>query len=246
MSTGIWAAAAGAVNQATALDITSNNVANAATPGYKADRAMFREYLSKASGTNLPSQSFRYTEIGGREADFKTGWLKQTGRDLDLAIMDDNAFMVVDSPAGPRYTRAGSLKLSGSGALQTHDGLAVLGPGGKPIRIDSGGKDVSFSPTGDVLVDGEPMARIAFVKFAPNPGAALEKEGSTLFRARGGVVPKPVTPLIEPKALEMANKSPVEAMSGLSGSARQFEFLSKVIETFSTIDKRAASDIAKK
>ncbi len=154
MSTGIWAAASGMVGQQSALDVAAGNIANANTPGFRADRALFRQTLVAAS-KSVPSQSLRYSVTRTVEPDRRPGQLVQTGRPLDVALRDPNTMFVVSTPQGDRYTRAGSFQIQSNGQLTTAGGQIVLGKNHKPITVPANSTNVSISPTGEVLVNDE-------------------------------------------------------------------------------------------
>jgi len=115
MSTGIWSAASGAVGQIAALDSAAQNIANATTPGFKAEEAVFRQTLVKSIDRNTGTRSLRYAVSRTTVPDFRAGQMVQTGRPLDVAITDDKSFFMVSTPQGERYTRAGSFRMSVDG-----------------------------------------------------------------------------------------------------------------------------------
>src|SRR5207253_636670 len=105
----------------------------------------------------------------------------QTGRDLDVAI-DGDAFLQVQTPRGPRFTRAGNLTLSTSGQLVTKSGDLVVGSNG-PITIPQGSA-LSIEPDGSLSASGQTFDKLKLVRFN-NPASALIKEGDSLFMASG-------------------------------------------------------------
>ncbi|MFO0565991.1 MAG: flagellar hook-basal body complex protein [Polyangiaceae bacterium] len=122
MATGIWSAASGAVAQSFSLDVAANNVANAGTPGFRADRAVFRQELARATARG-EARGLRYNLTRTAAPSFVPGELVSTGRPLDVALRSENSLFAVRSADGVRYTRAGSLTLSADGKLTTPEGL---------------------------------------------------------------------------------------------------------------------------
>jgi flagellar basal-body rod protein FlgF len=98
MSTGIWSAASGAVGQIAALDSAAQNIANATTPGFRAEEAVFRQTLVKSINANTGTKSLRYAVSRTTVPDFRAGQMVQTGRPLDVAITDDKSFFMVSTP----------------------------------------------------------------------------------------------------------------------------------------------------
>jgi flagellar basal body rod protein FlgG len=233
------------VTQSTALDVASENVANADTVGYRADRPVFRQILSQAGAADPASRSLRYAVARSVQPDFQTGELKETGNPLDVAITDDRSFFAVRGRDGDRYTRAGKFTLGQDGTLFTPDGYAVLGSNGVPIQVPPG-TNATIDATGQVLLNGEASGQQLMVVTFPNVQGLL-KEGAALLRAR----PESGAPIISDSqvrvgALEMSNADPIKGMTGLVTATRHFEMLARVIDAFSQIEHKAATDIAKR
>ena len=89
-----------------ALDVTSNNLANVNTPGFKGSRVTFATSLIQttfagaAAGNNVGGQNPRQVGLGvdgaSIEVDMGQGALNSTGRTLDLAIQGEGFFEVTD------------------------------------------------------------------------------------------------------------------------------------------------------
>lgn len=242
MSTGIWSAASGAVGQIASLDSAAQNIANATTPGFRAEEAVFRQTLVKSINANTGTKSMRYAVSRTTVPDFRAGQMVQTGRPLDVAITDDKSFFAVATPQGTRYTRAGSFRMAVNGSLVTPSGDPVLAANGRPIKIDPNSHNVSLDRDGTLSSDGVPGPRLAVVTFK-NLGA-LERDGQVMFRARPEAGTAQASgALLETASLEMSNANAVTGMTTLVNTSRNFEMISKVIEAFGEIDKRAASGI---
>jgi flagellar basal-body rod protein FlgF len=242
MSTGIWSAASGAVGQIAALDSAAQNIANATTPGFRAEEAVFRQTLVKSINANTGTKSLRYAVSRTTVPDFRAGQMVQTGRPLDVAITDDKSFFMVSTPQGERYTRAGSFRMALNGTLTTPDGYPILGANHRPVQVDPRSLNVSLDREGTLTTDGIAGPKLGVVTFS-NLGA-LERDRQVLFKARPEAG-KPVESgaLLETASLEMSNANAVTGMTTLVNTSRNFEMISKVIEAFGEIDKRAATGI---
>jgi flagellar basal-body rod protein FlgF len=123
------------------LSSLSNNVANVNTPGYKEDKMVFEKYLTEDVNDNNTMPLDRATIV-----DLKQGSIKRTGRDLDFVI-EGNAFFVLDTPLGPRYSKSGNFTINSQYELVNPAGYLVLGENGDPIL---------FNPDDNVImVDSE-------------------------------------------------------------------------------------------
>src|ERR1051325_2348730 len=135
------------------MDVVANNVANINTTGFKADRSLFEEYLrSPAHEDNFVRADRRVSFVQDRATfhDSSSGPSEQTRNPLDVAI-DGRGFLVVQTPAGERYTRDGSLQINNQGQLVTADGYQVLGNSG-PIVFQPTDKAINIAADGNVTV----------------------------------------------------------------------------------------------
>ena len=246
MSTGIWSAASGAVSQMSAIDIAANNIANASTPGYRADRALFRQELNRAQDPSAGTRSMRYSLTRTVEPDRKQGPLVFTGRSTDVALRQPDNWFVVKTPQGERYTRAGAVQVAVDGTLRTPEGYPYLGANHSIMHARSDAGSVGISSSGNVTVnDVDTGQQLSVVTFA-NPDG-LVKEGSVLVRATPTAGrARPAAPDLETATLESSNASALGGMTSLIQASREFEMLTKVIEAFSQVEQRTAQEVAGK
>lgn len=244
MSTGIWSAASGAVGKTTALDVAAENIANASTPGYRSETAVFRQTLANAVDKTRGTESMRYAITRTNVPYFNAGQIVDSGKPLDAAIPEANGFFVVSTPEGERYTRAGSFRLTSEGNLVLPDGAPVLGENHRPLQVDPTQTDVRIDREGQLIGnDGSPVGKLLLVKFANVAG--LQKEGHILLRA----LPQAGAPSVYEGGLaegsvEHSNANAVQGMTTLVTLSREFEMITKVIEAFSQVDRKAATEIA--
>lgn len=242
MSSGIWIAASGASSQITALDVTANNLANASTPGYKAQTALFQEHLIQAAFVGDARQEMRYTGVAEVSSDMRPGSISPTGRPLDAAIAGDG-FFTVQTPEGERYTRAGAFHVAPGGGLVTPDGHAIVGTTGKPLFAANSQGAITLGEDGSLRAGKEVVGRLKIVTFSDS--SELEAEGTQLYRAteRSGIAKAESDVELHVGAVEMPNISIVKGMTQLVTASRTFETLQKAVEVFSEMERRAANDI---
>src|ERR1041384_1344911 len=141
MNYGLYNAFLGMRARQQTLDTQANNIANASTAGFKAERLLYSSAEAEKKGAgNKQSLVGGVTANGG--IDFSVGSIQQTGRSLDIAIEGD-AFLQVQTPQGTRFTRAGNLTLNKDGQLVTGSGDLVVGERG-PITIPNNKGEISI------------------------------------------------------------------------------------------------------
>jgi flagellar basal-body rod protein FlgF len=147
MDRSLFIASSGATQTLLAQTANANNLANTQTTGFKSDLEQFRSM--PVFGDGYPTRVFAMTEKAA--TDFSQGPLQATGNDLDLAIDGEGFFAVQDSKGKEAYTRAGDLKMTPDGQLQTSSGLRLLNSAGQPITIPSSEK-LSISSDGTISI----------------------------------------------------------------------------------------------
>ena len=128
------------------LDVIANNLANVNTPGFKAERMMFEEYLMPVANMEMARQrdgNMSYVQDLATIRDYAAGTLVQTENPLDVAIQGDGWF-VVDTENGERYTRNGGFMLNAGGELVTSEGHPVMGEAG-PIVFGTEDVDIAIA-----------------------------------------------------------------------------------------------------
>jgi len=129
-----YVATSGALARLRQLDALANNLANARTPGFKAQESVFEAVLQSTfrdtEGGLVPGAPARaFVAALPERSDFGPGPSTPTGAPLDVAI-EGRGFFEVETPDGPRYTRAGHFSVNSDGQLSTSDGFAVSGEAG--------------------------------------------------------------------------------------------------------------------
>src|SRR6185503_2177237 len=140
---GLYIAASGMMAEQIRQDQIANDLANAATPGYKADRTAQREFgdlllANRASGQVVGRQSTA-VQVDEIRTDFTPQPARDTGEPLDFAIVGEG-FFGVRTADGVRYTRNGQFTVSPQGLLVTASGDPVLARGGRTARVAADGR----------------------------------------------------------------------------------------------------------
>ncbi len=165
------------------MQVIANNIANAATTGFRAEGVMFSEFVTPL-GTDAPSLSMATARV--QQTLSAQGGLAQTGGTYDLAI-EGEGFFLIDTPEGQRLTRAGAFSPNENGDLVTVNGHRVLDAGGAPVFVPQGVGDIAISADGTISADGALVGQIGL--FLPQDPQQLRREGGVTFNPNGGVVP---------------------------------------------------------
>jgi flagellar basal-body rod protein FlgF len=236
-------AASGIRARMEALDMLSNNLANAATGGYKLDREFYTLFSADDDSSVNESSSTKLPQIQKQWTDFSQGTLQPTGSPLDFGI-SGKGFFAVNGPSGPLYTRNGAFQLSQTGVLTTPEGYAVSGTGGGTIQTRSQ-NPITVSPDGTVQQDGQPLGQIAVMDFPDQ--SVLQKMGSSYF-TNGNPAAKAVpaaSALVQQGKIEASNVNSSESAVRLVGVMRQFEMLQKAISVTTEMDKKSLDEVAR-
>lgn len=237
MNNALYAAFLGMRARQRSLDVIGNNIANAGATGFKAERLHYSTIEAAQGGagqqttpTSVDDNPTRPGSMGvltGTTTDFSTGVIRETGRPLDIALGGEG-FLVVQTPAGERYTRAGSLTLDASGQLVTQRGHLVVGESG-PLTLPPG--EVSVGEDGTVSVGGRNIDRLKLVRFQ-TPQTALLKEGDSLYTSTGVEQPQAdnATRVMQ-GTLEGSNVNAVSEMVSMMQQSREFDSLQRSVTT---------------
>ena len=252
MDIATYAAASAGVLQMRKLEVQNNNLANVNTVGFKrqyiiAGRENFDETFAKQVEQDDPFARGDQQRVSAvtdmtTQIDFTMGPIRNTGNPLDVALRNQNEFFVVNTPEGPRYTRAGNFSLGPEGQLVTMDGSAVQGDGGP---INAVGAGVSIAADGTVRANSLPVGRIQVVRFNDTNG--LEATDGARFKLRqGSPAPQPVEARLEPRALEMSNASAITGMIDLITTNRAFDAYQKAANTIDSLNQTAIQQVGKR
>ena len=224
MERGLYIAASGMLAEQVRQDQIANDLANAATPGYKADRtsqAGFGELLLANSATGqVVGPQGTAVQVSAVETDFTPKPAKDTGEPLDFAIVGEG-FFAVQAANGTRYTRNGQFQADAQGRLVTPQGDPVLGRGGRTLSVGA---------------DGRVDPRALEVVNLRNP----RKDGDNLV---AGTAAGAAAGQVRAGALESSGADAARSMVDMIASMRAFEAGQKVIQTIDETLGKAATQV---
>lgn len=229
----------GAMARQTAI---ANNLANANTPGFRADLAEAQSLW--LDGQKLDTRVYASEEV--QAADMTAGTVTGTGRDLDIALSGD-AMLAVQAENGEiGYTRRGDLMLSASGLLTTGDGRPVQAsqgpltlPPSDSVNIDEQGR-VWIVPLGGDPTQPQEIDRLQIVSPA---GSDIVKGVDGLFRVRdGGTLPADPDARLITRSLESSNVSATQALVEMIEASRSWDTQLKMLDDARDMDS-ASTDL---
>jgi flagellar basal-body rod protein FlgF len=214
METGIYIAHSGQIALQRRLDTIANNVANMATPGFRAEKVTFQSVLSR--------DEVAYASLGKTSYSRKSGAITKTDNPLDLAIEGD-AWFAISVPDGTSYTRDGRLRISPEGMLETLDGYPVHDAGGSPLQISPAQGPPHVTRDGTVSQSGTVVGKLGLFRLPAD--AALTQSHGLGFRTNSRVeaVADFNATGLHQGYIEMANVEPTQEMTRLIAVSRTFD-----------------------
>ncbi|MFO1275022.1 flagellar basal-body rod protein FlgG [Sphaerotilus uruguayifluvii] len=258
MMRALWISKTGMEAQQTQLDVTSHNLANVATNGFKKSHAVFEDLMYQSlrqTGASNGEQAQLPTglQVGlgvrtvATSRQFSQGTLQQTSNPLDVAIKGNGFFQVQMPDGSTGYTRDGAFQVSATGQLVTNNGQQVL-PG---VTIPANAQSITIGADGtvSVAVPGQAapqsVGQLTLANFV-NP-AGLEPRGQNLFtETASSGTPSTSAPGADGTGnlaqgfVESSNVNVVEELIGMIQTQRAYELNSKAITTSDQMLQRLA------
>lgn len=237
MDNGIYIALSKQLAQFRQMATIANNVANVNTAGYQGEQMLFRDHLvgdaeRKKNAFTQDYDTYRNTQAGKMIA---------TGNPLDFAI-EGPGYFEVQTPLGPRYTRAGNFTINGQNQMTTPEGYPVMTQDGQPLQLEEDDRVVEVRGDGIIMVDGEERGTLQVVTFANEQ--LLQKAGNSLFSSDEPAIPLDV-PSIAQGMLEGSNVEPVTEITTMITTMRRVGITSEFIDTSYELERKAMTVLAK-
>jgi flagellar basal-body rod protein FlgG len=249
MNPALWAAKTGLDAQQTRMSVTSNNLANVSTTGFKKSRAVFEDLLYQnvrqvGGSTSQDTMAATGLSLGtgvrvvATEKAYTQGNMQQTGNSLDVAVSGRGFFQILLPDGTMGYTRDGNFEVNAQGELVTSSGYRVQ-PG---ITVPDGTQSVTIGKDGVVTVQGAgesaptQIGSLQLVDFI-NPSGLQPKGENILVESASSGSPQSGTPglnglgYIEQGSLEASNVNVVEELVNMIETQRAYEMNSKAIST---------------
>ncbi|WP_145514834.1 flagellar basal body rod protein FlgF [Yersinia massiliensis] len=240
MDHAIYTALGGANAALNRQAVTSNNLANATTNGFRAQISAYRAV--PVNGPTVETRTLVVESTPG--VDSTMGAINTTGRALDVALPQDGWLAVELPNGGEGYTRNGNIEVDSEGQLRVR-GLPLMGDGGALTVPPQSALTIASDGTITALGAGDEPSSLALVgriKLVTAEAKALVHGDDGLFHTPAGeVATLPADPdqKLMAGALESSNVSPVKSMVDMISTARNFDMHMKVISSVDNNERSA-------
>ncbi len=224
------------------MDTTANNLANADTPGYNAEKMMFTNYLVDDGNRHKMAfaqdiSSFRNTQSGPMQV---------TGNPFDLAIAGPGYF-AVETALGTRYTKAGHFTIGEEGMLMTPAGNPVLDNDGQRIFMEVTDRDITVMGNGFITAttpagDIEERGQVGLFEFEDEQ--KMERLNNQLFKTDQPEL-EPVEARILQGTIERSNVSAIEELVRTTKLSRSVTSTAKFIEIMYDLQRKTSNAYAR-
>lgn len=243
MNRGLYIAAAGMKAALARQDIRANNLANAATTGFKRDMEIVSSFMPVALEQNEclpvlnPGAALQIPVFTHTVTDMQRGSFQETGNDLDITV-NGNGFLEVGTGQDRAYVQTASFRVI-DGTLVTDSGKPVIGQDGNPISPDS--EKVTIGPKGEVYTNGTQIANLSVVQ--GDPGTAWIKKGSGEFVSVGVPPVRIQNPDVLTGIREASNVNGITEMVGMISLYRGYEAGQKAMQTIDQTLERSVNEV---
>ncbi|MCL1810490.1 MAG: flagellar hook-basal body protein [Clostridiales bacterium] len=253
MFRGFYTLTSDMLTQQRRLNVISNNMANASTPGFKKDTLVtttFDERLAIRTGSvdksgKAPLGDVAMMRVADEKVtDYEQGNFDVTGRPLDAAIAGEGFFEIQVPSGGSVYTRNGSFTLDEEGYLYLQHIGRVLGTDGEPILLKT--DKVMFERDGAIVYEetGGRLGKLKVVNFSDY--SQLEKTGEGMFTNQNGANAYEVDlPDVRWKMFERSNVSAMDEMVAMITSQRALQSASEVLRMYDQLMQKAANEVGR-
>lgn len=274
MFRGFYSVASGMIAQQRKTEILTNNMANADTPGFKAEQSVIRSFpemlMSNINSTNIPTEhGFNLNQrstIGPLSTgvytqetlpSFVQGQLMETQLPTDIALVDGQlpideetgmsgaVFFTLENDDGTElYTKNGNFALDAAGFLVNPSGHYVLDSNSERIQLQN--DEFQVSSDGTILADNNVIATLG-ISFADNPNV-LMKEENGLFATEDGANLQNAggaTYSMQQGFLEGSNVDAASTMTEMLSAYRAFEANQKVLQAYDRSMEKTVTEVGR-
>ncbi|MEI8216989.1 MAG: flagellar hook basal-body protein [Eubacteriales bacterium] len=251
MVRGFYAAASGALSQQKSINVISNNIANATTPGYKSQMTVglsFGEHMVSRinGGEDGAGETIGNTTdmkiINSDYMDLTQGSLETTGRSVDMGISGEGYFLIKDDKNVEMITKNGQFAMDKDGFLTLPGVGFVMNESKGKIKlnstafsVDSAGNITDSKGLKEKLFIGKPSATSTIVKVGAgvltSKDAFAQVDGKTTNVVQG--------------CLEKSNVDMAVEMTRIIAAQGNFQSCTQILKIYDRINEITANQIGR-
>ncbi|OGO89773.1 MAG: hypothetical protein A2Y15_04825 [Clostridiales bacterium GWF2_36_10] len=227
------------------MNITSNNLSNIETVGYKRSDLIlntFGEYMTYKvdNGEAVEIGTKTHGVVSGNVYnDFEQGAIYDTNRTLDFAINGVGFFTVINENGEITLTRDGRFNVDDNGFLMDALGNFIMGQNGTiNVGVPS---EITVSETGIISSNGNAVN--SFLITIPDDTAAIVKLANGQLTNPGGTLP--FTGKIIQGSLEHSNVNLIEEMAAMIEDSRAYQSCSQIIKMADQLLQKTVNEIGR-
>jgi flagellar basal-body rod protein FlgF len=251
MESGFYTAASGLLTQQKSINVMSNNIANATTPGFKSQETIGSTFgdhllLRMNASPNEPGTVIgksTYMNVNATEyTDFSQGNLEATGRNTDIGISGEGFFLIQDASGNEFLTKNGQFELDSEGNLTLPGVGFVLNDSKSKIQLES--SDFTVDRLGAISVAGSEADKLFIAK--PTDTAGMNQVGNGVYTCTSGFEQADgKLTIVQQGVVEQSNVDLAKEMSLVIAGQNHFQSCSQVLKIFDRINEITANSIGK-
>ena len=272
MFRGFYTVGSGMIAQQRRTEMLSNNIANAETPGYKAEQSTIRAFpemfMSRLDAMKVPTENglnFKgLSKVGGLSTGvymqetlplFAQGQLRETEQKTDIALIDGpmdvneetgvagTVFFTLEGDNGNEsYTRNGNFAVNAEGFLTNPSGLYVLDDAGDRIELAS--DDIRVTDTG-IVYDGENEIATLGIAYSDQPDTLSKMDNGLYTTIDGNDLPAGGTYSMQQGFLEGSNVDAARSMTDMLTAYRAFEANQKILQAYDRSMEKTVNEVGR-
>ena len=225
------------------MENVATNMANMNTTGFKAERMMFTDWMSRNRDAPFKGEKkLHFVQDLHQYRDTREGAITQTGGTFDVAINSRDGYFIIQTPQGERYTRNGSFTLDSGGQLVNSSGFPVLSDDGQPLFFTEADQNVTIKGDGTIETATGIIGRLAVVSFDNEQN--VTRIGNSLYETDQQAL-QVDNPRLVQGALEESNVNAIQEMVTMIDLMRGHASIAKAVQKDDERIKKAIEQLSR-
>lgn len=225
------------------MENVATNMANMNTTGFKAERMMFTDWMSRNRDAPFKGEKkLNFVQDLHQYRDTREGAITKTGGTFDVAINSPEGYFTIQTPQGERYTRNGSFTLDAGGQLVNSSGFPVLSDDGQPLFFTEADQNVTIKGDGTIQTATGTIGRLSVVTFDNDQN--ITRIGNSLYQT-DQQARQVETPRLVQGALEESNVNAIQEMVTMIDLMRDHAKVSRAVQKEDERIKKAIEQLTR-